>query len=63
MHAPLILALPFLMAEGSVTPAVPTADEAPDGEELRKMSDDEILNHLGGAMAQQADLIRPVGAG
>ena len=27
MYGPLILALPFLMAEGSVTPAVPTADE------------------------------------
>ena len=27
MHAPLILALPFLMAEGGSTPAVPTADE------------------------------------
>jgi hypothetical protein len=27
MHDPLILALPFLMAQGSLTPAVPTADE------------------------------------
>ena len=27
MHGPLILALPLLMAEGGLTPAVPTADE------------------------------------
>jgi hypothetical protein len=27
MHGPLILALPFLVAEGGLTPAVPTADE------------------------------------
>ena len=27
MHGPLILALPILMAEGGLTPAVPTADE------------------------------------
>jgi hypothetical protein len=42
--------------------AIPTADEAPDTEALQKKSDDDLMNYLGGAMAQQADQDRPVGA-
>ena len=60
-----------LIASGTIVPgragilvrehAVPSEDDAPDGEALRKMSDDDMLNHLGGALAQHADSIRPVG--
>jgi hypothetical protein len=42
--------------------AIPDADNAPDTEALQKMSDDDLMSYMGGAMAQQADLIRPVGA-
>ena len=41
--------------------AVPDADNAPTPEELRGKSDDDFLNHLGGALAAQADAHRPVG--
>jgi hypothetical protein len=41
--------------------AVPDADNAPDGEALRKMADDDLLGHLGGALVQAADTHRPVG--
>lgn len=61
-----------LMASGAILPAraglvvrehVIPEDAEPTGEELRGKSDDDLLNYLGGAMAQQADTIRPVGAG
>ena len=61
-----------LIAGGAILPAraglvvrehAIDADTAPDREALQKMSDDELTNYLGGALAQQADAIRPVGAG
>jgi hypothetical protein len=61
-----------LMTSGAILPAraglvvrehaIPDADNAPDTEALQKMSDDDLMSYMGGAMAQQADLIRPVGA-
>jgi hypothetical protein len=61
-----------LLASGAILPAraglvvrehaVPE-DAEPTGEELRGKSDDDLMNYLGGAMAQVADAHRPVGAG
>lgn len=43
----------------TVAEAVMDPDDAPDGAALRKMSDDDFLSHLGGALGEQADRIRP----